>query len=648
MNKICVFAGTQEGRDLIEFLSDFDFNISVCVATEYGESLIDTEKVIVYAGRKDYADIVAFLMQENFDLIIDATHPYAEIVTENLYKACADCKTEYMRINRESIDSINCTEFDNIEQAVCYLQNTTGNILSTIGSKELEKFKNCNFLERFYARVLPLDTSLELCKKSNILPSHIIAMQGPFTYELNKAMINALDIKVILSKDTGKNGGFCEKIQIANDMGLELVLIKKPQQKVGYSFNQAKTLLSKRFNLAKKQEVFLVACGVGSKNLLTPQALDAIKNSQLIIGAKRLTDEMILNDKLVINEIYSYKIANIIETNKECSKISVVFTGDIGFYSGATKLYDKLHNVTVSPICGVSSPIYLCSKLRLPWQNVKLASLHGRRNNIISTIRDNEYTFVLLGGEHNVNYLCELLCKYDMGDIELSIGENLSYSNETITCNTAENLLNSTFDSLSCALIYNENPRKTLHFGINDEEFSRLEKVPMTKSEVRAVSLAKLGLFHDSISYDIGAGTGSVSVEIALNSPNGTVYSIEKNPTAICAVEKNKAKFKADNIEIVQGLAPDCIDDLPVPTHVFIGGSSGNLQSVIDAILVKNAYAKFVLNTVTLETLSEAIDIVKSFKYSEIVEISSSRAKNLGKYNLMMANNSIFVITFHN
>ncbi|MFI3207467.1 MAG: precorrin-6y C5,15-methyltransferase (decarboxylating) subunit CbiE, partial [Clostridia bacterium] len=537
---------------------------------------------------------------------------------------------------------------ENTETAVDYLKNTKGNILSTIGSKELAKFINCGFIDRLYTRVLPLDASLAECKKAEILPSHIIAMQGPFTYELNCAMIKAFDIKIMLSKDSGKKGGFEEKLKVSKDMGLELVLIKKPEQKEGVSLSSAQKILAEKFLLEEKRKVFVIACGLGGDNLITPKALDAIKKSDLVIGAKRLIEELNLDNKKVFSEIYSDKIIELIENNSDCQKIALVFTGDIGFYSGAKKIYEKLKNIDIEPICGISSPIYLCSKLRTTWEDIKLVSLHGRQNNIISKIRDNKKVFTLLGGENNVNYLCNLLCEYNMSDVVLNIGENLSYKNEKITTGTAEELKNMSFSSLSAALIINENADNTLRFGLADELFERVEKVPMTKSDVRAVTISKLKLKPNSVVYDVGAGTGSVSIEIALNATDGRVYAIEKNENAVPVIEKNKIKFKADNIEIIEGYAPECLSDLPVPSHVFVGGSCGNLREIVNVVLEKNPLAKFVINTVTLETLSEAMEISKEFKANEIIEISSAKARKLGRYNLMTANNPIYVISFGN
>jgi len=643
-NKICIFAGTTEGRILAETLTNLGVDVTACVATEYGESLVTANTVI--AERLDSMAMATLFLTQNFEIVVDCTHPYATAVTKNLMTACSATNTEYLRVNRDSIDSY--TSIPDMTCAIDYLRSTSGNILSTIGSKELSSFAGCGFLDRLFVRVLPISSSLDACQNINLPPSHIIAMQGPFSYELNKAMIEALDIKILLTKDGGAVGGFAEKVAIAADLGLDLVVIRKPAQQAGVSLTAATKMLSKRFGATTKTRVSIISCGLGNPNLLTAEASEHIAAAELIIGAPRLIKNFESLNTKMIAEIYAEKIADIISNHAHLQNIAVLFSGDIGFYSGATKLFSHLTEVTVVPICGISSPVYLCSKLQIPWQDVKLVSLHAGNCNIVSAVRDHKKVFTLLGGDRDAHYLCETLIKFGFGKIRLYIGEYLSYNKEVITSGTALELIQKKFDSLTSALIVNDDACLTTRFGICDHSFVRVDNVPMTKAEVRAVSLSKLQLSPNSIVMDIGGGTGSVSVEIALNVPNGKVFTIEKNIKAIAAVRENKFKFHVDNLEIIEGVAPAVLEPLDAPTHAFIGGSSGNLKSIVDAILAKNASTRFVLNVVSLETLTQAIELTKSFSYREVVHMSVARTKEVGNYNLMMAANPIYIITFGN
>ena len=188
-------------------------------------------------------------------------------------------------------------------------------------------------------------------------------------------------------------------------------------------------------------------------------------------------------------------------------------------------------------------------------------------------------------------------------------------------------------------------PLPAVH-GIKDEAFIR-DKVPMTKEEIRCVSLAKLGLEEDSVCYDVGAGTGSVSVEMALRCIHGTVFAIEKKPLAVSLLEENKKKFAVDNLKIIEGEAPEAMEALEMPTHAFIGGSSGNMKAILQMLLEKNPNIKIVINCIALETVAETMKALKELPFTdvEVVQMNVSRAKAVGPYHLMMGENPITIFS---
>ncbi len=645
MYKICIFAGTTEGRHLTEYLSGKPADITVCVATEYGETLIGdfTDNIKIHTGRLDRSTMTAFFAENAFDIIIDATHPYAETVTANICESCG--VTEYIRLNRSVSNLSSGRYFSTMAEAADYLDSTEGNILLTTGSKELSAFRAIpDYKSRIYARVLPLYSSIETCKLLGYEPSHIIAMQGPFSYELNLALIKSLDIKVLVTKDSGDNGGFTEKIKAAETAGCECVIIGRPLQTDGLLYDEIIVLLNKRLHI--KRKLYIIGAGVGDKALLTAEAETAIRHCDVIIGAKRITDSCNITGKAIYNQFLPENIRSIIDSHSEYRTIAVVMSGDIGFYSGAKKLYDALYDCEIIPICGISSPVYLCAKLHLPWEDIKLCSLHGCESNIIHAVRTNFRVFTLIGGENNVHTLCNKLCEYGYSDVKLYVGMRLSYTDEKIIAGTAEELAEGEYDKLSSVLIENNDYKNVFKYGIEDERFIRSDIIPMTKSEIRAVSLSKLQLGKDSVVYDIGAGTGSVSVECALMAYDGDVYAVEKKTEAAVLIEKNKRGFAVPNLHIIKGNAPEVLADLPVPTHAFIGGSSGNLHVIIDTLLEKNPAVRIVINAITLETITEAFSLVCKFDYNDIVQIAVSKAKKLASYNLMTAQNPVYIFTY--
>ncbi|MEE0925593.1 MAG: precorrin-6Y C5,15-methyltransferase (decarboxylating) subunit CbiT, partial [Methanobrevibacter sp.] len=180
--------------------------------------------------------------------------------------------------------------------------------------------------------------------------------------------------------------------------------------------------------------------------------------------------------------------------------------------------------------------------------------------------------------------------------------------------------------------------------GIPDDEFIRA-KVPMTKSEVRAVCMSKLDLSPYDIAYDIGCGTGSVSIEMAFAAYEGRVYAFDKNEEAVALVLENARKFHLDNIEAVCGLAPECLNDLPIPDVAFIGGSSGNMAEIVEFLHGKNKGIRFVITAVTIETAMAALESLKDIGIEgNIVQVAVSKGRQIGDLHMLMAQNPIFII----
>ena len=235
MYKICVFAGTTEGREVVSFLQG-QAEVYACVATEYGQTLLPRgEQVTVSAVRLSQEEMEALFRAHRFDLVIDATHPYADVVTRNICAACAATGTQYHRLLRADCTAgENAVYVPDIDGAVAYLAETQGTILLTTGSKELHRFAVLpDFAQRTYARVLPMEQSLQLCREAGLQPSHILAMQGPFSVEMNAAMLKSTGAAYMVTKSSGTAGGFEEKISAAAAAGVTSVIIGRPPQRAG-------------------------------------------------------------------------------------------------------------------------------------------------------------------------------------------------------------------------------------------------------------------------------------------------------------------------------------------------------------------------------------------------------------------------------
>ena len=293
-------------------------------------------------------------------------------------------------------------------------------------------------------------------------------------------------------------------------------------------------------------------------------------------------------------------------------------------------------------ISGISSVSYFFAKCSLPWKNANLISCHGIDTNIVSSVRRNEYTFALTG--KNIPELQKELVKYGFGDLKVWVGENLGSDEESIQETKVSQLGGREYSSLTVLIIENPDFDSRIRTGIDDEEFIR-GKVPMTKSEVRAVCLSKLSLSPDDIAYDIGCGTGSVTIEMAFSAYDGKIYAFDKNEEAISLLEQNCQKFHLDNVEAICGLAPECLEGLPVPDVAFIGGSSGNMDEIVKYLYGLNSHMRFVITAISLENAMAALDSLKSVGIDgDIVQVAVSKGKKIADLHMLMAQNPIFII----
>ncbi len=227
MKKLLIFAGTTEGRQLAKQFQN-RYEVGLRVATEYGEKLAGQP---AQHGRMSENDMRDFLKENRFDIVLDATHPYAREVSANIKRSCESTGTQRIRLLRQESDIQGCVCVPSAQKAAEYLKETQGRVLLTTGSKELDVFRAVPAYEkRLFVRVLPTEDSVKKALDLGYPPAHIIAMQGPFTKELNVALLRQFEIEILLSKDGGKEGGFLEKWQAAHEVGAKLLLITRPQE----------------------------------------------------------------------------------------------------------------------------------------------------------------------------------------------------------------------------------------------------------------------------------------------------------------------------------------------------------------------------------------------------------------------------------
>ena len=406
------------------------------------------------------------------------------------------------------------------------------------------------------------------------------------------------------------------------------------------------------------RKVTIIGAGPGNPDLLSRAALDAIDIADVVIGAHRALAGIDVPPDVVRCELV--KTADIVAALIDAAswqRAVVVMTGDVGLFSGARRLVEALSGdaqVDVRVIPGISSASYLAARLARPWQDWRFASAHGVACDIVAEAERAGELFLATSGGEDPSRLSGELVQAGFGDARVTVAERLSYPDERITCATASEIAGQTFDDLNVMLIEFAGGAGSpagsrwpyASSGIPDELFIRGD-VPMTKQEVRAVALAKLRLTATDTVWDVGAGTGSVSIEAALVARAGSVWAVERNAAGVRLIRENADAFGCGNVHAVLGVAPEALANLPVPDAVFVGGSAGELPSIVEAALEKNSQVRLCVPCVTVETLTEACALLSGsrFKGFEACQVSAARAEAVGSHHLMKAQNPVFLVS---
>ena len=413
--------------------------------------------------------------------------------------------------------------------------------------------------------------------------------------------------------------------------------------------------------MAKK--VTIVGVGLGNEEYLTEKAKQVLTAAEKVYTTARIGMEL----EGILREIVSFKVSEIIPMICESREdVVVMVSGDTGFYSLAKTIMTGLAKqiesgaIEVEIVNGLSSMQYFFAKIKSSFEDVVLASAHGRPANLVALATYNRRVFALTGGEAKVAPICKELAQAGMDFLKITVGERLGSEQERIYSGKPSDIMQREIPELAVMLIENDRPANPDTF-IRDEEIER-GSAPMTKEEIRHISIAKLNILPEDIVYDIGAGTGSVTLEMAKRANRSWVYAAEQKQDAFDLVKLNQERLGIYNIRLSLAKAPEGMENWPAPDKVFIGGSGKNMGKIIEEIVHKHRCdaqetterpkrserrIRFVINTITLESLTEANILLEqgAFENVEYLSISSAKSKKVAGYNMMMANNPIYIIS---
>ena len=392
------------------------------------------------------------------------------------------------------------------------------------------------------------------------------------------------------------------------------------------------------------QTVTLIGMGA-SADTLTAEAREALGRAELVAGAQRLLDA--LPAGVTAERVPAVRPADVLAVVAGTQNAAVLYSGDTGFYSGAAGLLARLQEAGIPArvLPGLSSVQMLAAALGRPWQDWKLVSAHGRPCDPVAAVCGGQPAFFLTGtGESGPAALCAQLAAAGLGALPVTVGENLGLASRRIFAGTAAGAAGERFGPLAVLLAEPAFRLPARTPGWPDETFVRAEGVPMTKRAVRAQVLAQLALCPGETVWDVGAGTGSVSLEMAYANGGAPVWAVERLPEACAVLEENRRRLGGWNVRPVSGEAPAALAGLPAPDAVFIGGTRGRLGPILDAALAANPAVRICLTAIALETLAAALDACTARGLeAEITQIAAAHAA--GRPHLLRAENPVFLIT---
>lgn len=400
----------------------------------------------------------------------------------------------------------------------------------------------------------------------------------------------------------------------------------------------------------------IAGVGPGDTGYIVPKVAEKMNQAHTVIAAKRLLPVLSSlcgsadTEFVAMGKIKDTlcKIDYLLEAGQD---VVVAVSGDPLMYS----FFGTICNNPISTkwdmeiIPGIGSLQMLGAAFHETMEDAVIVSVHGRKKtpgSIALCVTENEKIFFLCSKEQGPAWLSRIMMDYGLCDVTVSVGANLSYEDEFLVSGKPEDMVNRDFPALCVTMIKNPTPKKVVRpCFLSDEDFER-NNTPMTKEEIRVLILHKLKLCPDDVVWDVGAGTGSVSVECARQVPFGQVYAVERNLDAISLIQKNKEKFQTENLYVQEGDAADEIVRLPEPDKVFIGGSGRELDKILRQIHELHKSVRVVISAVTIETISQISEILEKYDPDyDVIQATVGRGRKIGSYHIMDTNNPVMIFT---
>lgn len=396
-----------------------------------------------------------------------------------------------------------------------------------------------------------------------------------------------------------------------------------------------------------QEKIYLIGAGIAGWEGFSAKALEVIDKAEVLIGHQRHLDIFpdYPGEKQPLEDL-SMMLDYLKTTDK---RVVVLGSGDPNFFGVARFLLRNLHKDRIEIFPNVTSIQYAFARIKEPWDDAIFVSVHGRGlKGAIDRIVAAEKAAVLTDSTNTPAMIARELVHRGAEGYDAWLCEDMGSPAEKFTKTDVRGLAELQASPLNILILIKTWEPNLEHYpviGIDDEEFATAKKL-ITKQEVRAVTLGKLKLQDDLVMWDIGAGSGSVSIEASNLMPNGKIYALEKNPQYIVFVRGNLKKFVARNVVLIEAYAPEGLDDLPDPDRVFIGGSGGMLEDIIDVVDKRlKSDGVIVLNAVTLDTLTKAVEFLEDHGYTvEVTCVNIAKTRGLTEFKMFEAHNPVYIV----
>lgn len=382
------------------------------------------------------------------------------------------------------------------------------------------------------------------------------------------------------------------------------------------------------------REIVIAGAGTGNLAHVTPEVRDAVLRADVVCGSGRFRKLVPPSQKFIPLTSFAETFTKL---EHESGQVIILVSGDPGVYSLLPLVRKRFPREKITVLPGISSLQVLCAYAGESWSDAVILSGHGRSLNagrFLNVVERNRLVILFCDGENSPRKVCEKLA--GISGVSVVVGENLGSESQHILSGTPQDFVTHESPELSLMLIRNHRPFSPENLHPRDREFLRVDGVVMTNESVRAVVLARLNLRGESVLWDIGAGTGSISVCAGLEFPESEIHAVECKPEAVRVIAENARRFHLHNIVIHGAKALDVMESLPKPTHVFVGGSGGELAGILERVGGMGEGVRVVVACVTLETFGTAYTLLKKWPDFEAVQVSISSSKPLTDSSTLM------------